>query len=68
MPSGRPKLKTLGELRQQLIVRDQNKMIGGKATNGNNLKVLKQSWKLRNLRLGEAILPEPSLSQKGGGA
>lgn len=63
MPSGRPRLPTLAELRQQASL-EVNKVNGGRLPNG--LRELKEMMKLRNLRLGEAILPEPSLSQKGG--
>lgn len=49
---GRPKSPTLNELRQQIAARDKKEIVGGLATDGNSLKVLKRLYKLRNLNIG----------------
>jgi len=51
---GRPKLKTLLELRQQTSLEVQNKNNGGKLPNG--LRELKEMLKLRNIKEREGCL------------
>ncbi len=47
---GRPRLKTLSELRQHASL-EVNKSNGGRLPNG--LKELKEMFRLQNIRLGE---------------